>query len=88
MYKVDSIPPIKVLINAVITQAANDYRGALKVKDYAGIYECESFFKSHRFMLMTNVDGVYLIDRIRKEVNNEANKFCKGDEKAVCNLSQ
>ena len=88
MYKVDSIPPIKVLTNAVITQAANDYRRALKAKDFAGIYECESFFKSHRFMLMTNVDGVYLIDRIRKEVNNEANKFYKGNKETMRNLSQ
>ena len=88
MYRVDSIPPIKVLINAVITQAANDYKRALKAKDVGGIYDCESFFKSQRFMLMTNIDGKYLIDRIRREVNNEADKFCKGNKKAVCNLSQ
>jgi len=88
MHTSENLSPLQVLANAVIAQAANDYRRAIKSKNKDMIYNCESFFMSDRFSIMTNLNGKYLIDRIRREVNNDTDKFCKGNKKAVCNLSQ
>ena len=65
------------LYNAIILQAVNDYRKALggvgydsKPPEYV-IMECENFFRSQYFSLLTKVPGEHLIERIRKEVEDE-----------------
>ena len=63
------------LANAIIIQAAKDYRTALRRKrrnpdsvraDYT-IREIERFLRSEWFTCLTGVKGEYLIERIRKE---------------------
>jgi len=61
------------LTNAIILQAVKDYRSALsgcKVNgrgSESAIAECERFFQSEWFNLLTNIDSKYLMDTIRKE---------------------
>ena len=50
--------PCEELANAIIIQACRDYR------------ECESFFRSEWFGLLTNLDGVVLMQKIKREVND------------------
>ena len=72
--------PYEALANAIILQAVNDYRAALKkVKKNPSNREAldealqiERFFKSQWYQVLTAVDGEYLINRLRKEVS-EAN---------------
>lgn len=61
------------LANAIILQAVKDYRIALDGRSVGGhdsksvIAECERFFRSEWFQILTNADGEYLIATIRKE---------------------
>ena len=65
------------LCNGIIEQAVKDYRKALAgeyvehkaPKDV--IAECERFFRSTWFSLLTKVDGEYLITEIRKEFTHK-----------------
>ena len=64
---------IENLSNAIILQAVKDYLIALSGRDVNGrdsksvIEECERFFQSEWFNVLTNVDGEYLMTTIRKE---------------------
>lgn len=61
------------LANGIIMQAVKDYRKALRGFSLNGesstcvIAECERFFRSEWFRVLTNVNGEYLITNIRKE---------------------
>ena len=61
------------IANAIIIQAVEDYRDALDGKSYNGhppeviIKRLEKFFRSKYYRLLTNVDGEYLIERLKKE---------------------
>lgn len=61
------------LANAIILQVVKDYRKALsgckveKRDSKSVIAECERFFRSEWFRELTDIDGEYLITRIRKE---------------------
>lgn len=64
---------IQDLCNAIIEQAVKDYRRALageyvehKSPKYV-IAECERFFRSTWYSILTKVDGEHLITEIRKE---------------------
>ena len=65
------------LYNAIVLQAVADYRNALAGKSYCFkspervVAECEQFFRSEYFALLTKVSGEYLIRKIRKEVEDE-----------------
>lgn len=59
------------LTNAIILQSCKDYRKALKQDDKATIREIESFFRSEWYRMLTKINGEYLIDRLRKEYENE-----------------
>ena len=69
--------PYEALANAIILQAVNDYRAALKkVKKNPNNREAldealqiERFFKSQWHQVLTSVDGEYLINRLRREVS-------------------
>lgn len=64
------------LSNAIILQAVKDYRSALKQlmknrEDKSAMsdaMECERFFRSQWYAALTDVDGEYLIKRLREEV--------------------
>jgi len=65
--------PLEQVANAIILQAVKDYRSALGGGTVNGkspgdmIAECERFFLSDWFMVLTNLDGEALKDKIRKE---------------------
>lgn len=75
--------PCEALANAIIIQAVKDYRHALGTLKYypndrtanANRSECEVFFRSGWFELLTDLDGEVLIEKIQREVNRtEARK--------------
>ena len=63
------------LANAIIISAVNDYKGVLRFKKNDPDREkfvknslSEKFFRSEWFKILTNVDGEYLINKLREEV--------------------
>ena len=59
--------PWQALADAVIVQAAEDYSNALHRRGYGPTHtqtECERFFQSEWFFVLTNVDGVYLMKQL------------------------
>ena len=63
----NKITPYTNLANAIIVKAVYDYRKALKNKDASVICELEHFFRSQYYSILTNLNGEFLIDSIRKE---------------------
>jgi len=69
--------PYEALANAIVLQAVNDYRAALKKvkknpQNKTAIDEAlqiERFFKSQWYQTLTSVDGEYLINKLRKEAS-------------------
>ena len=72
------------LANAIIEQAANDYRKALdgegcgkgngyRPPEYV-INEVERFFRSSYFRLITKVNGEYLLDQLKREHKEKERK--------------
>jgi hypothetical protein len=65
----------QALANAIIAQAAKDYRAAIRqLKTHpdsqkAAVMkrECEKFFHSRWYGMLTGVDPNYILDRIREE---------------------
>lgn len=87
--------PYEKLANAIIVQASKDYMANLRKKKRNpgsasaehDIKECERFFRSDWYQVLTSVDGEYLMGRLRKEVlgakqdnqsQSEGNKFSVG----------
>ena len=69
------------LANAIIYQAVEDYRKALKGVSYNRKYppdiivkKLEKFFRSSWYRSLTKVDGEYLIERIREEIFGKEQK--------------
>lgn len=66
------------LANAIVIQAAKDYRKALKtLKRYpryepakAVVAEVEKFFRSDWYRMLTSVDAEMLMRKIRREIND------------------
>ena len=66
------------LANAIVIQAAKDYRKALKtLKRYpryepakAVVAEVEEFFRSDWYRMLTSVDAEMLMTKIRREIND------------------
>ena len=66
--KLTGINPYQLLAEAIILRAVADYRKALKY-DCRGIKRnCERFFRSEWFSILTDLDGESLIQRLRAEV--------------------
>ena len=67
--------PYENLVNAIVLQAVKDYRDALKrlkkkpsnQATLSDTMECEYFFRSGWYAALTNVDGEYLIYKLREE---------------------
>jgi len=76
MSKVITEDPYESLGNAIILQAVKDYRAALRrikhnPKNRIAIDEAlliEKFFRSQLYAVITNIDGEFLIDKLRAEV--------------------
>lgn len=68
--------PYEKLANAIVVQAANDYRVVLRKKKgnprnseaIRDVNEIERFFRSDWYQALTAVDGEYLMDKIRQEM--------------------
>ena len=68
--------PYERLANAIVLQAVSDYRVALKkIKAHpknreaiSEALEIEKFFRSGWYSILTDVDGEYLIRRLRDEI--------------------
>lgn len=58
----------KELANAIILQAAKDYRKALKYDARGRKREIERFFRSEYFSTLTNISGEMLIQKLKAEV--------------------
>ena len=75
--KVESYQP---LADGIILQAVNDYRNALAGVGYGHnsaeyvVRECDRFFRSNYFCLLTKISGEYLIEKLRQEVQGEQNE--------------
>ena len=71
--------PDQELANAIIEQAAKDYRIALAYnfrhpqnpKYQQNVCEIERFFRSDWYDALTDLDGEYLIREIRRRVQSE-----------------
>lgn len=59
--------PYEELANAIVLQAARDYRKSLKRKNKAGAREIERFFRSDWFAVLTSLEPEVLINNIKKE---------------------
>ena len=76
----------KNLANAIILQAVDDYRNLLRDKQpnikylEVSITEIEKFFRSEWFKILTDVDGEYIIKKLRKEYEN-GSEFNSRDSK-------
>ena len=64
--------------NAIILQAVDDYRNALRGKSYhkcltpeSIVKETENFFRSSYFGMLTKVKGEYLIHKLKEEYYEE-----------------
>lgn len=69
--------PYEELANAIIIQAVKDYRAALrgefvnhKSPEWV-IKDCEKFFQSEWFTVLTKVNGDMLMNKLREEHRNE-----------------
>ena len=68
--------PYERLANAIILQAASDYRRDLKKikknpqnRDVMNeVLQIEKFFRSPWYQVLTTVDGEFLIQKLRKEI--------------------
>ena len=68
--------PYEKLANAIIVQASKDYMTNLRKKKRNlgsasaehDIRECERFFRSGWYQVLTSVDGEYLIAKLRKAI--------------------
>ncbi len=65
------VDPWEELANAIILQAVKDYRKALReIASERTVTECEKFFRSQWFRVLTAIDGEMLIRKLREEVNH------------------
>jgi hypothetical protein len=73
----NDILPYRELAHAIILQAVDDYRKLLRGNtpvyfvNKITIDEIEEFFKSKWFSILSNIDGELLIEKLRKECEDE-----------------
>lgn len=67
-----------LLANEIVIQATKDYRKALrglkkhKLSSERRINDCENFFRSEWFQILTKIDGELLIRKLKEEHINES----------------
>ena len=60
------------IATAIVLTAAKDYKKALADGDKFNAHSCENFFMSNWFEMLSNMDGMYLVNSIRKELGFRA----------------
>ncbi len=61
--------PYEALANAIIKSAANDYMKAIKgLRRSSDLKKLEEFFLSDWFTALTSVDGKWLMQELKREV--------------------
>ena len=75
--------PYEEIANAIVLQACHDYQNAYRrhlrrsgivdKPDYE-LVALENFFRSDWYKILTSVDGEYLMERLRKEVQQQIKK--------------
>lgn len=72
------------LANAIIIQAVSDYRDSLRGKRAYRfvsvddmLKDCERFFESEWFTILSKIDGVQLMRRLQEEYQNESKSCTK-----------
>ena len=73
-----------ILANAIIIQAVSDYRDSLRGKRASRfvsvddmLKDCERFFESEWFTILSKIDGVQLMRRLQEEYQNESKSCTK-----------
>lgn len=76
--------PYNILANAIIIQAVSDYRDSLRGKRAYRfvsvddmLKDCERFFESEWFTILSKIDGVQLMRRLQEEYQNESKSCTK-----------
>lgn len=73
----ESLDGYQLLANAIVADAARDYRRTLRAAkrgdDYSPLHLCslERFFRSSWYRMLTKVDAEYIMNRIEQEVEHE-----------------
>lgn len=67
-YITSNLDGVEMLANAVVLQAAKDYREALCKRDKVEIGNLERFFHGEDIKLYTKVDGKYIAEELKKQV--------------------
>ena len=71
----DNLAPEQRLANAIIVQAAEDYRTCIRnlkinprhKESLAMLQDCEDFFRSDWYQMLTKLDGEMIMQKIREE---------------------
>lgn len=64
----------EMLAVAIVVQAYDDYKKALKRKDRREIKSIERFFYSDFYSLLTSIEPSYLINNAKREVRKKNGK--------------
>ena len=64
----------EMLAIAIVVQAYNDYKKAIKRKDRREIKSIERFFYSDFYSLLTSIEPSYLINNAKREVRKKNGK--------------
>ena len=64
---IDASDPYHCLANAIVAVSADDYRDAIKDKNYDLMDSIEQFFFSDWYKVLTNIRPEYLIDMIKND---------------------
>ena len=64
----------EMLAVAIVVQAYDDYKKALKRKDRREIKSIERFFYSNFYSLLTSIEPSYLINNAKREVRKKNGK--------------
>ncbi len=73
----NNLEPEQRLANAIIVQAADDYRTCIRnlrinprhKESRTMLEDCERFFRSEWYQMLTTVDGEMIMQKIREEEN-------------------
>ena len=57
---------IKYLAMAIVFQAVQDYKSALKHNDKVEIHNLEKWFRGNKYKTLCSIDGDYLIKKIKE----------------------
>lgn len=77
MLNTSTISGYENLANAIIIQAAEDYRRALESDNRGTLREIERFFRSDWFIVLTDLNPELLLKRLKQEAKNDNKRILK-----------